>query len=107
MRNLYSKLDSNEIRLLTPSGKPNGKDVSFILMPFPRNKAPRYTAVSYTWGEGEPTEEIDLNGFKFPVRTNLWSCLHYLGLYAYHSDWKYLWVDAICINQFDNTEKSE
>lgn len=107
MNFLHSKLSANELRLLTPSTRPNGQGLFFSVLQFPRDKAPLYTAVSYTWGEGEPSEVVHLNGKIFYARTNLWSCLHYLGLYAYHSDWKYIWVDAICINQTNNTERNE
>ncbi|KAK4539372.1 hypothetical protein LTR36_011002 [Oleoguttula mirabilis] len=65
--------------------------------------APAYTAVSYTWGAEAATEVIRIDGFSFPVKPNLWSCLYYLR----QSEWRYLWVDAICINQNDSSEKTE
>lgn len=107
MKFLHSKLGANELRLLTPSSRPDGQGLFFSIVHFPRNAAPKYTALSYTWGEGEPSEVIHLNGKIFHVRTNLWSSLHYLGIHAYHSDWKYIWVDAICIDQTNNRERNE
>ncbi|KAI9712822.1 MAG: hypothetical protein M1820_001444 [Bogoriella megaspora] len=78
------------------------------ILSFSRDDAPAYAAVSYMWGEGDPTEVVYLNGRIFYVRTNLWSCLHYLGRYACRPDWpKYIWVDAICIDQTNIPERNE
>ena len=70
---------------------------------------PTYEALSYHWGDGEPTEEITLNtrGKDFPdpfmVRPNLASALKQL---RYRDRPRYLWIDAICINQDDNSERN-
>ena len=70
---------------------------------------PTYEALSYHWGDGEPTEEITLNtkGKDFPdpfmVRPNLASALRQL---RYRDRPRYLWIDAICINQDDNSERN-
>jgi hypothetical protein len=50
--------------------------------------------------------DIYLNGRVCRVRQNLWSCLHYIGRKAQELNCFYLWVDAICINQGDTTERS-
>ncbi|OAG15396.1 hypothetical protein CC77DRAFT_946771, partial [Alternaria alternata] len=72
---------------------------------FAQNSAPRYTAVSYTWGNETPSEHIFINGQPFPVRLNLWSCLHYLAQDK-TAGWTHLWVDAICIDQMNNAERT-
>ncbi|PVH98072.1 heterokaryon incompatibility, partial [Periconia macrospinosa] len=71
----------------------------------PRTRATRYTAVSYTWGDGAPTESIFINGQHFSVRSNLWSCLYYMGQDR-RAGWTHLWVDAICIDQGNDQERS-
>lgn len=102
----YSNLASNELRLLSPLPGANNGNLRFKVSHVRRDRAPQYTAVSYTWGDGQPTEVIYLNGQAFHIRLNLWSCLHYLSLYARNGIWKYMWVDAICINQANDSERN-
>ncbi|KAK8103226.1 hypothetical protein PG984_016372 [Apiospora sp. TS-2023a] len=101
----HSSLSSKELRLLKPV-RSSHDSLHFEIATFPRDAAPLYTAVSYTWGDGDASEVIHINGFKFPVRLNLWSCLYYLSQAKVGSEWEYMWVDAICINQSDDREKS-
>ena len=101
---IYSPLDRNELRLLRPlSIQPDS--LSFELSTFPRMSTPYYTAVSYTWGDGAPTEYIFINQQRFRVRRNLWSCLYYLGQHN-SAAWSHLWVDAICIDQTNVQERN-
>jgi hypothetical protein len=61
-----------------------------------------YEALSYAWGDPEKRGCIDLCGSRFPVTCNLVEALRHLRL----SDRdRLLWVDAICINQYDKKEK--
>jgi hypothetical protein len=55
-----------------------------------------YEALSYCWGDSSVTEDIELEGLRFAVTTNLFAALHSLRLE--HSP-RTLWIDAICINQ--------
>ena len=64
-----------------------------------------YRCLSYTWGD--PTSQqydIVLNDCTFKVRKNLYEFLHMARQYYPNLE---LWIDAICINQDDNSEKSE
>ena len=104
-----SNLDSNKLRLLQPAGNYGDSPIlRFRLHHVQRASKPPYTAVSYTWGDGDASELIYLDDRPFRVRPNLWSCLHYLSRAARDADvaWRYLWVDAICINQADTAERS-
>lgn len=110
----YSPLASQQLRLLKPIEDPDTDDPEFDNLRFEvrhvsRGSALRYTAVSYTWGDQKPTEIIRLNGKPFQVRPNLLSCLYHLSKRRRHFDpgWDWIWVDAICINQQDDREKSE
>jgi len=63
----------------------------------------QYTALSYAWGDPSNTAPITLNGHMHHVTTNLQAALRHLRL---DSETTTLWVDAICINQDDDAEKS-
>jgi len=61
-------------------------------------KPPVYTALSYTWGSPDVTKTIELDGTPFEVRENLWDFLHQAQCNR-SSRSRYLWIDALCINQ--------
>ncbi|CAN9079670.1 unnamed protein product [Alternaria alternata] len=65
---------------------------------------PSYDALSYTWGDSATTKPIEVDGFKIRVTTNLEQALRHL---RDVKDDLTLWVDAVCINQSDNSEKSQ
>ena len=98
------RLGSHEIRLLRPVTI-NERVLSFTVRETIREAAPSYTAVSYTWGEGPPSEVIHLDGQRFRVRKNLWSCLDHLR-HDSAATGDLLWVDAICINQANDNERN-
>jgi hypothetical protein len=64
---------------------------------------PTYEALSYTWGILETLKRIYINHFLFEVTPNLFDALYRLRL---PNRRRTLWIDAICINQEDNVEKS-
>lgn len=64
---------------------------------------PRYTALSYCWGDAKEYAEILVNGKKAQVRKSLGIALRYLRRIG---DAMVVWADAICINQSDLKEKS-
>jgi hypothetical protein len=69
-----------------------------------RTEKPEYTALSYTWGNDTPLRTILIKGQPFEITTNLHDALSELR--QEHKPVR-LWIDAICINQKDNSEKSE
>src|SRR5271170_7840567 len=73
-----------------------------------------YDAVSYFWGEGEPTthitiydreESIYVNGY-LPIKPNLEAALKTFRKTLKVNELQFFWIDAICINQANKAEKS-
>lgn len=62
-----------------------------------------YEALSYTWGDPSPKFSVQCNGKALSVASNLYSALQHL---RRTDTRRYLWIDAICINQNDLDEKS-
>lgn len=104
----YPTLAAHQIRLLRPTHDASSRDLRFEVSTVLRQAAPTYTALSYTWGDQKPTKIIHLDGKPFYIRPNLWSSLFYLSAARLRPQikWDWIWVDAICINQKDNDEKS-
>ncbi|KAK4570121.1 hypothetical protein LTR86_002201 [Recurvomyces mirabilis] len=68
-----------------------------------RSNRPIFVALSYTWGASTAGNSILLNGSYFAVTDNLHAALRRLRL----SDRsRVLWIDAICIDQADTTERA-
>ncbi|KAK0744662.1 heterokaryon incompatibility protein-domain-containing protein [Apiosordaria backusii] len=64
---------------------------------------PAYEALSYVWGNPQDTGPIIVDGSHFQATKNLMAALRRLRSSV---DLKVLWVDAVCINQADNDEKT-
>lgn len=97
--------DSTRIRLLKVSTTTEG--TSCTLETFKIEEAPAYWAVSYVWGVPSTTTfHLRIGGPKgkgsyLPIGQNCSRAL--LQLLPLRT--KYLWIDAICINQEDDREK--
>jgi hypothetical protein len=68
------------------------------------NDEPSYVALSYVWGIDTPSTEIFVNAKPFFVRMNLAAALRHLRQTDRSVN---IWIDAICINQKNNQEKSQ
>lgn len=65
-----------------------------------------YKALSYCWTREPPTRTIHLNGHVVRVRPNLYNYLEVDGNNYRDGSPRYLFVDALCINQNDMAERS-
>jgi hypothetical protein len=65
-----------------------------------------YSALSYTWGDGQPTKTISMNGLPLKITRNLEEALRSLRDDSEGGHSRTLWVDAICINQIDLLERN-
>lgn len=63
-----------------------------------------YDAISYSWGRPEFTTNIHCNGLMVPTTKHLAEALYHFRLPLFD---RYVWVDAFCINQYDDHEKSQ
>ncbi|KAH8655216.1 heterokaryon incompatibility protein-domain-containing protein [Xylariales sp. PMI_506] len=90
---------------LHPSGSPASSTYGIIqaeLRTYRRHQTPPYIALSYTWGEHVKNKPLVLGNQTTLITPNLYVALEYL-----RHDQKplRLWVDDLCINQEDESEK--
>ncbi|KAM0175690.1 hypothetical protein ACHAPF_005285 [Botrytis cinerea] len=95
-------IDREEIRLLIlPCAGSSGQNYEFIHVSLLTNV--KYEALSYAWGDLPANKTIKIDKTDYYVRDNLFAALEALHL---RSRRRYLWVDAVCINQEDFDERN-
>ncbi|KAI1504978.1 hypothetical protein F5X99DRAFT_405613 [Biscogniauxia marginata] len=94
--------DQTCIRLLELLPGKRDEPVRCMLAETELNEIRSYEALSYVWGDPNDTITVFINNAAFKITRNLHSAL--LRLRDSTSN-RTLWVDAICINQTDLTEK--
>lgn len=101
----YTPLQPEAIRLLKITPDRTDNNIHCDLEQFHIHTAPKYIALSYTWGSRYGDHKIYVNGCPLLIPKNLWRFLgHARALGGDLLDW--LWVDMLSINQRDITEKS-
>lgn len=105
----YQPLDSlkDEIRLIYILPGAGEDEICTNLIHVSLYDQPEYLALSYTWGNPHPSSPMVLNGFDFEVRSNLAAALRQLRKDRGPRKGLPYWIDAICINQADDVERSE
>ena len=100
-------LAQNEIRLMRIEESPKPNELRFSLERHIRDTAPKYVALSYTCGNEPALHKIVLGDKVMKLRPNLWQALYYITSEkeAVDRTWKYIWCDAVCINQEDVAER--
>ncbi|OCL08630.1 HET-domain-containing protein, partial [Glonium stellatum] len=106
----YQDLEEGSFRLLLFL---DDSGLSCNLQAYKLDEAPRYIALSYTWGRASYqkgrssllTYSITLNGEHREVQQNLHDALRHLGRLVRERQCLF-WVDAICINQEDVNERN-
>jgi hypothetical protein len=95
--------DSIRVLELIP-GTP-GTALECKLLEVRKSESPRFEALSYTWGAPvfpKRITEIEFANF-LQITENLFDALQALRL---HDSSRVLWIDAVCINQENTTEKN-
>lgn len=77
-------------------------EVTFHLEKVSLDSNPTYNALSYTWGYPVFSRRLFIGDAFLDVTPSLHDCLQHLGGYVGTR----IWIDALCINQVDNEEKS-
>lgn len=97
------KAGDKEIRLLVIDSRLPEQCICCSLRTVSLNNTPKYTALSYAWGDARITVPIAINGVSVHVTTNLESALRHNQKST--SD-QVFWVDAVCIHQADIVERN-
>lgn len=102
----YSPLRTvnNEIRLLEVlPGK--GTSIPIRMRTWPLEECPAFIALSYTWGGLSTDCQVAINHRHVTVRKNLWRFLSQVQQLPRYRE-SLFWIDALCINQSDNDERT-
>lgn len=103
---MYKRLNNErkEIRLLSFYHKDHRlSSIECDFQTFELANAPPFDALSYVWGDPKVTAEIQFCGMSKQVTTNLFAALTRL---RERNENKWIWIDALCINQNDTIEKN-
>ncbi len=101
----YSDLAEGYIRLLSIQGINSARHVfNLKLCDFPLHELPPYYAVSYTWDNQPNSHLILINNQWLSASSNVSSILSLFAPSVFGQ--RYLWIDAICINQTNKVEKA-
>ncbi|ERF75158.1 hypothetical protein EPUS_06198 [Endocarpon pusillum Z07020] len=101
---VYSPLPQGYIRLLQAKHRCNGA-VLYEFQSKLLDESLRFRAISYTWGSPALTQSITCNGQKLLITRSVFELLS-SAVISSLCDELPIWIDAICINQRDDTEKA-
>ncbi|CAI6089385.1 unnamed protein product [Clonostachys chloroleuca] len=88
----------------TLTGERSGSLLQGSLEVFDVDSAPPFVGLSYVWGSAENKQPFSLNGDGVQITENLVIALEHLR--DKHQEVT-LWVDAFCIDQYNDQEKSD
>ncbi|KAK1749614.1 heterokaryon incompatibility protein-domain-containing protein [Echria macrotheca] len=96
-------VEKKQIRLIKLERRYPGCDIPCKLVQFPLAEALPYEAISYTWGSKVKDHLVFFGGKWLPTTRNVYQLLHDRSSF---SRTRWLWIDAVCINQDDVEEKN-
>lgn len=100
--NVYTQLESDEFRLLILEPGIKNDEIRCQLRTCNYSAKIPYTALSYAWGDATKVEKVQCNGKEIGIASNLHQAL--LDLRDADRE-RVLWIDALCINQDDISER--
>ncbi|PQE10655.1 heterokaryon incompatibility protein [Rutstroemia sp. NJR-2017a BBW] len=100
----HRALDSGDIRLLYLLPGETGEQLRGVIIHVPYKSPGAYRALSYVWGTDQRTKVLVTPDGTLQITLSLNKALQGL---RHRGKPIILWVDAICINQKDNTEKAQ
>ncbi|KIM94387.1 hypothetical protein OIDMADRAFT_136327 [Oidiodendron maius Zn] len=105
-QSLYARLDPSSCQIRLVHIQPGVWDDPILceLETVSLNSSPVYQTLSYFWGDPKDSKPILLEDCVFDVTSNLYDALRRL---RRANSIRVIWIDAICINQMDNDEKSQ
>lgn len=100
---------STEIRLVIVEPALSDDDDIECRLEVRNTREARYQSLSYVWGDPVPhSKGISLNSQLFPVRSSLHNALRNLRIITEdRTQSKAFWIDAICIDQRNDEERSQ
>lgn len=101
----YTTLDEGEIRLLEVFPG-NETAIKCQLHRKSLQNLPGYDALSYSWGVDSANCLIELDGRQFFINLNLYEALLVFRESLEQGDSLLIWIDAICINQANDSERA-
>jgi hypothetical protein len=105
---LYQPLEADQIRLLTILSINSTIDCLLEICTLSEASAGRrpYNALSYFWGSEPFSETVSCNGIPLNITPSLFDTLREIYLYQEGNpeQRRPIWIDAICLNQQDQTE---
>ena len=104
LSSIYHPLQHNEIRLITLAAGRWADQIQCSLQTVSLDDSPVFEALSYVWGDASIRRKVRLQSYNFEVTASLEVALRHLR--HEHSE-RIMWIDAICINQYNDAEKSE
>ncbi|KAI0803716.1 HET-domain-containing protein [Xylaria sp. FL0064] len=105
----YQELDETkqQIRLVKPDKRSSELTLRCSIRAFNLASAPKYIALSYTWGPLNPSWKIFVDGKAFIIRDNLYNFLRSFQTGStIRTDIEYIYIDQICTNQDNLQEKN-
>ncbi|RII22833.1 hypothetical protein CUC08_Gglean013272 [Alternaria sp. MG1] len=102
---------AEQIRLLKL--QPGADVIRLNIQTYELTECPEFVALSYEWGDGSEIHDINIDGAVFKIRQNLRDALEHVRTFQantsstrlFEEDSPYFWIDAIAIDQANNTEK--
>jgi hypothetical protein len=91
------------IRLVKLAPGDRGAPLQCSLIQVDSDMPQQYEAMSYAWGDPDDRRDIACDGRRLPITRNLHEALWH---FRHVNQPKYLWADAISINQQDMSERS-